>query len=163
MDYGTKIIWLEENLDLGVGFHEACLASEMTEEEEDQLMEDEDFQRKLKRHYACLEIRLLKRHDEATAQAESRGTGMGALQWRLEKINPAKYSSRDNGDESFTGKVIINVVKGSDKEELNTILECPVCTSKNVDEKAMRCLDCNHGAKTKEDFSSFIRYEVKGM
>jgi hypothetical protein len=163
MDYDTKLMWLEEHLDLGVGFHEACLASEMTEEEEDQLMEDEYFQRKLHRHYAILEINLLKRHDEATKTAESRGTGMGALQWRLEKINPQKYSSRDNGEEGFQGKVIINVVKGSDKEDLEIILECPECSSRNIDEKAMRCIDCKHSAKNKLEFDSFLRYEVKGM
>ncbi len=160
LDYDRKLTLLRDFLALGMDFHTSCLASEMTEDEEDELVDDEDFQREISRNYALLERDLLKRHDSATKTAELRGSGMTAIQWRLEKLNPNRYSSKDKGEESFTGKVVINMVSG--EEGKNKVLECPECTSHNVGESTTEvfCIDCNHRIK-KDEENTFIRYEVK--
>lgn len=106
-----------EFIRLGMDFHIACLASELTEDEEDRLSEDERFQRKIRSEHATLESQLLTRHNDATKKAESRGTGMGALQWRLEKINPKKYGNKDSGEEDLAGKVVINVIRGKKEDK----------------------------------------------
>lgn len=159
----TKMLFLEEFLDLGMDFHTSCLAAELTEEEEEMLADDEGFQRKVAISSAVLEKKLLIRHDEATSIAESRGQGQSAIQWRLGVVNPARYSGKDNGDSTFTGKVVINMISGEESQE--KILECPECTSSAVreDEKEIWCNDCGHRIKKDSEYEKdnpFLRYAV---
>lgn len=105
-----------EMIRLGMDFHTACLASELTEEEEDEVMEDELFQRIVSRDTALLEKELLERHDAASSIGESRGSCSG-LQWKLEKVNPKRYGNKEKDGDSFTGKLVLNMVRGKSEED----------------------------------------------
>lgn len=108
---------IKDLMRLGMAFEEACLASGLTEEEEDDLYEDEAFQRELRVEQAIAERDLLQRHNKATEIAEKRGQGQSAIQWRLEKLNPKRYSNKDTGEDGGAGgRVTINIVRGKKEE-----------------------------------------------
>lgn len=163
--YITKEESVLQYIRLGMDFHTSCLASMLTEDEEDILSEDEAFLRQIDIEGAQLERGLLTRHDTASRKAEVRG-GTSALQWKLEKINPGRYSGKDKDSGMFNGKVSINVVRGgSADEDLKIIHECPECTSRNIGQsqknKSIWCKDCKHKVEDREVDKSFERYEVK--
>ena len=102
---------------LGMGFTEACLAAGLSEEDEFELEDDLLFQRKVDVQKAIAEHDLLVRHNNATRIAEKRGNGQNAIQWRLEKLNPSRYSNKDTDDGGkANGRVTINIIRGKKEE-----------------------------------------------
>lgn len=107
---------IEYMIRLGMDFHTACLASELTEDEEDEVMDDEKFQRIIAVNTALLEKDLLERHDSASKIGELRGSCSG-LQWKLEKINPKRYGNKEKDGDVFPTKLVLNMIRGKGKED----------------------------------------------
>lgn len=81
-------------IDLGMGLYEAYLCSSCTIEETELLDTDENFQREVKTKYALMEVNLLRKHDTAIDIAALKGNA-SPIQWRLDKLNPKKYGSKE--------------------------------------------------------------------
>ena len=117
MEFRDKEESVLEFIRLGMDFVKACLASGLTEEEQEFLEDDESFQRKLLVEDACFEKTLLERHETASILAEKKGS-THAIEWKLAKLNPSRFGNKEtNGDGMFTGKLVVNMIRGSKEED----------------------------------------------
>lgn len=76
---------------LGMDLYEATLLAECSDEQIELLNNDEIFQKRVLYNEHIKEKELLEMHDEAIRMAIEKGDTKG-IQWRLEKIKPAKYA-----------------------------------------------------------------------
>ena len=74
----------------------AALVAECTDEEIDKFEKDPVFKRRLLIENALEEKRLLEKHNYAMEEAAIRGKA-NPIQWKLEKLNPRRWSSKETG------------------------------------------------------------------
>ena len=74
----------------GLDWDTACTAADVTQEMAEHLLEDHDFQARLKYHLAKKEAELLSRLAEASAKAAERGDSKG-IERMLEILRPERY------------------------------------------------------------------------
>jgi hypothetical protein len=79
---------------LGMELYRAELVAECTDEEIMLIEKDEIFMKKIQQRYALQEYELLLKHNTALDLAKSRGNAT-PIQWRLSKLNPSKWDSKD--------------------------------------------------------------------
>lgn len=95
---------------LGMDLFSAALIAECTDEELDVLEQDPVFQRRIKIETAIEEERLLNKHNAAIEEAVVRGKA-NPIQWKLEKLNPRRWGSKETGkSQRETENVTINLV-----------------------------------------------------
>ncbi|NIU83386.1 MAG: hypothetical protein GWN64_07885 [Candidatus Thorarchaeota archaeon] len=101
---------------LGMDFYTSCLSVSCSKEEIENLENDEQFQKAVEINTALLEKDLLEDHDKVIADCVDKGIA-SPLQWKLERVNPSKWGSRqklDLGDKGALGSLTINMVRGDD-------------------------------------------------
>ena len=74
--------------------YKAELISECSEEEIELLDKDKDFLKQIDQQYALSEYELLTKHNIALDIAKNKGS-TNPIQWKLSKLNPARWDSRD--------------------------------------------------------------------
>lgn len=97
---------------LGMEWYRAALIAELTDEELEELENDTVFLRKVKSHEALEEMRLLEKHEDAMIEGVAKGNA-SAVQWKLERINPDRWSAKSGGSAiplDIGGEVTINLV-----------------------------------------------------
>ena len=94
---------------LGMDLFSSALLAECTEDEVNQLDNDRDFQRRMGIETAIEEKRLLDKHNSAMTLAADRGNA-GPIQWKLEKLNPRRWGSKDKDVTPSIGDMTINLI-----------------------------------------------------
>lgn len=96
---------------LGMHWYRAAMVAECTEEEMEALEQSPEFQKKVNAREAIQEMQLLEKHKSAMDEAAIRGSA-GAIQWKLERINPSRWGKTQKDDESDAPKVVIVEIPG---------------------------------------------------
>ena len=86
----SKADLLIDYLKLGMDWDTACTACELKKENQEKLLDDPDFQARLKYHLAKKEAELLERLREASYKAAEQGNSKG-VERMLEVLRPDRY------------------------------------------------------------------------
>ena len=86
----SKADILIDYLKLGLDWDTACTACELTKEQQERLLEDPEFQARLKYHLAKKEAELLQRLSDASYKAAEQGNSKG-VERMLEVLRPERY------------------------------------------------------------------------
>lgn len=96
---------------LGMSLFKAQLISECTDEEITILNNDEIFLNRIEQQYAIEEYALLLKHNSAIEIARDKGNA-NPIQWRLAKLNPDDWDSKDKTIKLETPQAIQVNLKG---------------------------------------------------
>lgn len=100
-------------------FYESALCAECTYNEIELLQEDKEFQYRIKQKQALTEYELLEKHNTALELAYLSGN-VSPIQWRLSKLNPGKYNSKDKNVKLQSNGSVSIVLKGKKPNGSNT-------------------------------------------
>ena len=104
-------------IQLGMELFKAELVAECTEEEMDEIANDEHFAEIVEQYQAIHEYDLLTKHQTAMDIQISTGRS-GAVQWKLEKINPGRWGKDDETIPPDLSKLKVSLVgKGLDEDK----------------------------------------------
>ena len=116
MSLANKMEHILRCIKLGMELFKAEMVAECTPEEMEVIEKDEDFMVLVAQQYAMEEYDLLKKHSMAMEIATTRGNA-SAAQWKLGKINPGRWGSREGNDFlEGTGNYEVNLVGVDPKE-----------------------------------------------
>lgn len=96
---------------LGMQLYKAQIYAQCTEEEIKLLDNDKNFLKQVEQQYALQEYELLLKHNNAIAIATEKGNA-SPIQWRLSKLNPNHYASKDKVIELKTPEALTVNLKG---------------------------------------------------
>ena len=94
---------------LGMDFFSAALIAECTDEELNVLDNDSIFNHRILIGNAIEEERLLNKHNSAMTVAADKGQA-APIQWKLERLNPRRWGSKETGNNPNNGNVTINLI-----------------------------------------------------
>lgn len=109
MDLDEKKEQLLSLIKLGMSIYKAELILGCTEDEIEGLEKDEEFNKRIAAYEAISEKELLDKLEDAMDIAADKGKS-SAIQWKLERLNPARWASKELGREPVPSNFTIELV-----------------------------------------------------
>ena len=118
MNLNNKKDSLFRLIKLGMELFRAELVVGCTESEIEKLENDIDFNQKIKAYEAISEKELLDKLEDAIDIGVDKGRS-AAIQWKLERLNPGRWTSKEMGREPIPPNFTINLVGRNSNDKDN--------------------------------------------